>query len=89
MKKLINIFFKVFSIYFYSNSTIRLLAAFKKRNEVFTYSIRDFNYKWKVDNVLSVKTKHYTRRNFLTAYDTCEIDNRHLNKYNDDSYNND
>ena len=73
----------------YTNSTIRLLAAFKKGNEVFTYSIGDFNYKWEVDNVLLAKTKYYTRRDPLTAYDTCEIDNRYSNKYNDDSYNND
>ena len=46
----------------YTNSTIRLLSAFKKGNEIFTYSIGDFNYKWSVDNTILAKMKYYTRR---------------------------
>ena len=46
----------------YSKSTIRLLAALKKGNEVFTYGIGPFKFEWKIDNPLIAKIKYFMRK---------------------------
>jgi hypothetical protein len=46
----------------YSKSTIRLLAALKKGNEVFTYGTGPFKFNWKVDNNMVAKIKYFMRK---------------------------
>ena len=46
----------------YSKSTIRLLAALKKGNEVFTYGIGPFKFNWKVDNTMVAKIRYFMRK---------------------------
>ena len=46
----------------YSKSTIRLLAALKKGNEVFTYGIGPFRFNWNVDNDIVGKIKYYLKK---------------------------
>ena len=46
----------------YSKSTIRLLAALKKGNEVFTYGTGPFKFNWKIDNTMVAKIKYFMRK---------------------------
>ena len=46
----------------YSKSTIRLLAALKKGNEVFTYGTGPFKFEWKLDNEMIAKIKYFMRK---------------------------
>jgi hypothetical protein len=41
----------------YTGSTIRLLAAFKKDDETFTYAIGPYNYEWSIDNTIVARMK--------------------------------
>ena len=77
----------------YTNSTIRLLSGFKKGNDIFTYSIGDFNYKWSIDNSILAKMIYYTRRE--NDYNKCDNDNNNnkcltcdcnCNNNNNDNY---
>ena len=49
----------------YSKSTIRLLAALKKGNEVFTYGIGPFIYNWNVDNNIVAKIKYFMKKSLF------------------------
>ena len=60
----------------YSKSTIRLLAALKKGNEVFTYGTGPFKFDWKVDNNLVAKIKYYMRKELYNK----ELNDNELNK---------
>ena len=46
----------------YSKSTVRLLSALKKGNEVFTYGTGPFIFNWNVDNNLVGKIKYYMKK---------------------------
>ena len=46
----------------YSKSTIRLLAALKKGNEVFTYGTGPFKFNWKVDNNMVAKIRYFMKK---------------------------
>ena len=49
----------------YSKSSIRLLAALKKGNEVFTYGIGPFEYNWKLDNDIIAKIKYFMKKSLF------------------------
>ena len=49
----------------YSKSTIRLLAALKKGNEVFTYGTGPFVYNWKIDNDIIAKIKFFMKKSLF------------------------
>ena len=46
----------------YSKSTIRLLAALKKGNEVFTYGTGPFVFNWSLDNNIVAKIKYFMKK---------------------------
>ena len=64
----------------YSKSTIRLLAALKKGNEVFTYGTGPFKFEWKIDNNMVAKIKYYMKKELSNE----EINNENINDKNNE-----
>ena len=60
----------------YSKSTIRLLAALKKGNEVFTYGTGPFKFEWKIDNPMVAKIRYFLKK---------ELYNKEQNEKNSDN----
>ena len=54
----------------FTGSTIRLLTAIKKDEEVFTYGIGPFEFKWEVDNNRIAKIKYYSKSAKSDVFDT-------------------
>ena len=56
----------------FSKSSIRLLAALKKGNEVFTYGTGPFKFEWGTDNSIVAKIKYYMKKSLLTEKNDIE-----------------
>ena len=68
----------------FKKSSIRLLTALKKDEEVFTYGIGPVSFNWKVDNSLLAKIIYYDKKN----YNDDDNENKNNNNFEiDDMFN--